>query len=244
MLRFEHVSADFAPVPSSPLCSGSVRRHPKGPALRAGGCNSLDQGRHHDRRRVTAPAPIGLACNALQLGLSAAVEGERLGHGIGRRGSVGSPHRLSGARRKRATGLRSAEPGHRHRRGQGGARRLPSQRRRRGPAVGAPRPAEPRVGTAAPRSGRRDTIPGRPSAGTRGSECRAFPSASIVAEPGAMDKAHRGRRHRRQGNRRRGLGSVSYSLAIQLARAGFSGERCDWCRSGDSNPDTLAGTRP
>ena len=34
------------------------------------------------------------------------------------------------------------------------------------------------------------------------------------------------------------------SVSRFLGKSSFSGENWTWCRSGDSNPDTLAGTRP
>jgi hypothetical protein len=106
--------------------------------------------------------------------LRAPVAVERLGLHRSARERGESRHRHSSTRQKRATRFRSAEP---VRRGDRGARaRLSSQRRRRGPAVRAPQRAEQRVDPAVRRSGRRDTIAGRPSAGARGSGCSASPS--------------------------------------------------------------------
>lgn len=44
-------------------------------------------GRRNDRGRVTAPAPVRLAGDAIEFGFGAAPAVERLGHGIGQRGS-------------------------------------------------------------------------------------------------------------------------------------------------------------
>jgi hypothetical protein len=87
------------------VCNGSVGRQAKGLALRTSACNSVHERRQDDTGRNSAPAPVGEACNAVELGPCAAVAGERLRHGIGQRPSGGSPHLVASTGQKNARGL-------------------------------------------------------------------------------------------------------------------------------------------
>jgi hypothetical protein len=122
---------------ASPVCNGSVWRHPEGQAVRTGACNSVHERLQDDGGRDSALAPVGEACNAIQRGLCAPVAVEGLSRSIGRRATVASLHGLASTPQERATRFRSAERACGRNRGHG-ARRFQDALTGRGrPGVGS-----------------------------------------------------------------------------------------------------------